>query len=139
MHFCSKLIKEMQNILKTNPKIFTTDYCEFNATYVSRFQIVTILEIKCNSGVFLLKIDQGNARNLQNKPKNITTDNGELTLHMVPGSKSGEFYRKMQFRCISAQNWSRNCKKLENKPKNNTTNYGELRLHMLPGSKSRQF
>ena len=37
MHFCSKLIKEMQKILKTNPKIFTTDYCEFNATY--NFQV----------------------------------------------------------------------------------------------------
>ena len=52
---------------------------------------MTILEIKCKSDIFLLKIDQEIARNLENKPKNITTDNGELTLYMLPGSKSGQF------------------------------------------------
>ena len=83
MHFCSKLIKEMQKFLKTNPKIFKTDYCEFNATYVSRFQIGTILEIKCNLDVLLLKIDQGMAENLKNKPNKLYNSYGELTLHIA--------------------------------------------------------
>ena len=36
---------------------------------------------------YCYKIDQGIAKSLENKPKNITTDNGELTLHtsMLPG------------------------------------------------------
>ena len=37
----------------------------------------------------MLKIDQWSAKNLENKPKNITTNNGELRLNMLPGSKSG--------------------------------------------------
>ena len=84
----------MQKNLENKPKkIFTTDNCEFNATYLSSFQIVTILEIKCNSDAFLLKIDQGNANILKTNHKNITTGYGELTLHMHLGSKSGQLYR----------------------------------------------
>ena len=53
-----------------------------------------IFEIKCSSDVFLLKIDQGIAKNHENIPKNITTDYGELTLHnMLPGSKSKQLLR----------------------------------------------
>ena len=54
-----------KKILKTNPKTIQ----RIKATYASRFQIATILEIKCNSDIFLLEIYQGIANNLENKPK----------------------------------------------------------------------
>ena len=58
-------------------------------TYAYRFQIETLLEKKGNSDVFLLQIDRGIEEILKIKPRNIAiiTDY-ELTLHMLPGSKS---------------------------------------------------
>ena len=58
--------------------------------YASKFQIETIIEKNGNSDVFLLKFDQGIEEILKIKPRNIAirTDYGELTLHMLPGSKS---------------------------------------------------
>ena len=59
------LPKEKMHIIRTDDEIT-------NATYSSRFQIEKIEEI------------------LKTKPRNIAirTDYGELTLHMLPGSKS---------------------------------------------------
>ena len=96
------------------------------AKYASRFQILKILEIKCNSDVFLLKnvfcsnlIKEMHFCSWKHTQEIFKTDYGELTLHMHLGSKSGQFYRKMQFKCISAQNWSRNWRNLtKTNPKN---------------------
>ena len=86
MHSAIKLTKELQKILATNQKNICN---EINATYAvpNRDNYIE----KCNSDAFLLKIDQGNAKHFENKPKNITTDYCELTLYMLPGSKSGLF------------------------------------------------
>ena len=52
----------------------------------SRFQIGTIVEIKCNSDAFLLKIHQGIAKKLKILQ---TTDYGEIRLYILPGSILG--------------------------------------------------
>ena len=84
---------------------------------------------------FCYKSDQGIAKNLENKQKTIfTTENVELTLHMLPGSKSG--CNSYVFLLKIDQGNARN---LQNKPKKITTDNGELTLHMVPGSKSGQF
>ena len=51
---------------------------------------MTIIEKRCNSYVFLLKIDQRIEEILKIKPRNIAirTEIGKLTLDILPGFKS---------------------------------------------------
>ena len=81
-------------------------------------------------------------RNLEKKPRNIAigTDYGNLTLHILPGSKSRQLYRKKAIQMYFCWKLITELKKSWKKPRNIAigTDYGELTLHMLPGCKSRQ-
>ena len=67
MYICWKLIQELKKSLKKKTKKLYNGICRINATYAFSFQIGMILEMKCNSNAFLLKIDQRIAKNLENK------------------------------------------------------------------------
>ena len=76
-------------------------------------------------------------KNLENKPKNITTDNGELRLNFqVPNRDNTIEKNANQMHLCSKLIKELKKNKLENKAINITTYYGEL---SLLGSKSGQF
>ena len=81
-----KIDQGIEEILKIKPRNIAI---RTNATYASRFQIETIIEKKAIQ-MYFPKIDQGIEEILKLSQKNIAirTDNGEITLHMLPGSKS---------------------------------------------------
>ena len=63
-YFLLKINQGNAKYLENKPQKHYNGLWRTNATYASKFQIAKILEIKCNLGVFLLKIDQGNAKKI---------------------------------------------------------------------------